>query len=70
MLDLWCLLTFGVDQGDGLQSCGLQQTVQFTVGGMRGQKLHFPNHDVLHKDVVLAEKKESCEKTAVLQVCV
>ena len=30
--------------------------VQFTVGGMRGQKLHFPHHDVFHKDVVLAAK--------------
>lgn len=30
--------------------------VEFTVGGMRGQKLHFPHHDVLHKDVILAEK--------------
>lgn len=56
MRDLWCFLTFRVDQGDGFQSCGLQQMVQFTVGGMRGQKLHFPHHDVLHKDVVLAEK--------------
>lgn len=30
--------------------------VQFTIGGMRGEKVHFPHHDVFHKDVVLAEK--------------
>lgn len=62
MRDLWCLLTFRVDQRDGFQSCGLQQMVQFTVGGMRGQKLHFPHHNVLHKDVVLAEKTKDVRK--------
>lgn len=30
--------------------------VQFTIGGVRGEKDHFPHHDVFHKDVVLAEK--------------
>lgn len=57
MWHLECLITLRVDQGDGFQGCGLQQMVQFTVGGMRGQKRHFPYHDVLHKDVVLAEKR-------------
>lgn len=57
MWDLECLITLRVDQGDGFQGCGLQQMVQFTIGGMRGQKRHFPYHDVLHKDVVLAEKR-------------
>lgn len=30
--------------------------VQFTIGGMRGEEVHVPHHDVFHKDVVLAEK--------------
>lgn len=47
-------LTFRVHQRDGFQRCGLQQLVEFPIGGMGRQELDSAHHDVLNKDVILA----------------